>query len=166
MGKRLYRDIEIRGTVYPTAKAAAEALGVTVRTVQIAAKRGTLHRVGLGRKGAEPMPVEVRGVVYPNAKVAARRLGLTAHAVYQAIAAGRPHECGLRLRHNSTASRPVTIGNLTFSSMEQAGRELGFGHGYVSQVMRRRSKIGHERLVGAAMREAARRAENTRKGAA
>lgn len=45
------RPVQIRGTTYPSMKAAALALGVTNEAVRQAKQRGTLDRVGLKRNG-------------------------------------------------------------------------------------------------------------------
>ena len=48
MGRRIYRDIEIRGVVYPDAGSAAAAHGVSAQAVRVAVRKGTQHR---GRHG-------------------------------------------------------------------------------------------------------------------
>lgn len=42
------KQVDIRGTVYPSQKAAALALGVTPQAIAAAAKLGTLDNVGRG----------------------------------------------------------------------------------------------------------------------
>lgn len=48
-GGRKPVQISIRGTVFPSIKAAADAFGVSVNTVKSAKKSGRLDNVGLGR---------------------------------------------------------------------------------------------------------------------
>lgn len=164
MGKRVYRDINVRGTVYADARAAAVALGVSPDAVRIAIRKGTTHRIGTGAVGIEPMPVRVRGRVFATAQAAAEHFGGTASGVYKAINSGRADSYLKPRRYNGATSKPVQIGTLTFSSMEEANRALGFGKGHISQVLRRGSKLARQRVLGAAMREAHRRAR-TEKGA-
>lgn len=150
MGARLHRDIEIRGVVYPTAQAAARALGVQAQTVRKAAQRGTLDSVGLGLSHPRPMPVRIRGRVYPSARAAAAALGVSQGAIRQALARGDPDSVGRR-RYNGARARPVAIGGLQFASMAEASRALGFSQSYVSKVLRGRSPVSRQRLLGAAM---------------
>lgn len=157
MGRRIYRDIEIRGVVYPDAGSAAAAHGVSAQAVRVAVRKGTQHRVGTGAVGIEPMPVCLGGRRFVHAAAAARHFGVTRHAIYQAIASGRAQEFGGPPRHARLRSKPVTIGHLSFASMDEACRALGFRRGYVSQVLRRRSKTGLQIVLAAAMREARRR---------
>lgn len=156
MGKRLYRDIEIRGTVYPTVQDAADAFGVTPRAVTMAIRKGTTHRIGTGAVGPEPLPVRIRGRVYPDAGAAAKALGLTRHAIHLAIAEGREERVGLPPGHNGARAKPVRVGGLDFPSMAAASRALGFRSEYLSHVMTRGSKRGRERILAAAMAYAAR----------
>lgn len=155
MGQRKYQDIEIRGVVYPDVNAAAKALGVSAEAVRIAIRKGTQHRIGTGAVGVEPMRVSIGGQTFENATAAAAHFGVTRHAIYQAINAGRAQGFGKPPRHARLLSKPITIGNIKFSSMDEAGRVLGFGQGYISQVIRRGSKRGHERILAAAMKYAA-----------
>ncbi len=157
MGKRIYLDIEVRGVVYANANAAGLALGVSAEAVRIAIRNGTQHRIGTGAVGVEPMPVCLGGLNFENAGLAAEHFGVTKHAVYQAISAGRAQDFGKPPRHARLRSKPVTIGNLTFPSMDEAGRVLGFGQGFISQAMRQKSKAGLQKILAAAMKESMRR---------
>lgn len=157
MGKRIYRDINIRGTVYPDANAAAAAHCVSPDTVRLAVRRGTQHRIGTGAVGAEPMPVRIRGQLFPSAKAAAAHFGITPHAIYKALGEGRVDDVANPPRYNGARSRSVTIGSLRFASMAQASRALGFSSGYVSQALRRPSVATRQRIVGAVMAIDARR---------
>lgn len=162
MGKRLYTDINVRGTVYADANTAAEALGVTPDAVRIAVRKGTTHRIGTGAVGREPMPVQINGKDFASAQEAAAYFGGTPGGVYRAINDGRAQAFKQPLRYNGATSKPVTIGTLSFSSMEEASRVLGFGQGYISQAIRRGSKAAMQRILGAAMREAHRRSQSPR----
>jgi len=152
MGRTIYRDIEIRGVTYPTAPAAARALGVTPDTIRRARRNGTLHRVGLGRVGVEPMPIRIRGLDYADAHAAAVALGVTAAAVWQAAHKGTLDRVGLGPRRdNPSRARPVAIGSASYASMAVASKVLGFGESYISQALRRKSKRAMERIVAAQM---------------
>lgn len=63
----------IRGKLYPSAKAAAEALGVTTSAVHSALSRGNIDTVGSGR--SQPQPVELDGVTFPSIRSASLALG-------------------------------------------------------------------------------------------
>ncbi len=157
MGKRKYQDIEIRGVVYADTNAAAKALGVTSETVRTAIRKGTQHRIGTGATGVEPMPVCLAGLHFEDARAAAVHFGVTRHAVYQAIVSGRAQDFGKRPRYAYPSSKPITIGALSFPSMDEASRVLGFRQGYISLAMRRGSKAGLQRILAAAMKESMRR---------
>lgn len=83
--------ITIRGTEYPTARAAAEALGMSKAAVYSAKRRGNLDRLGLGirvyttaRPGRTPKPVVIGGETYASARAAAEALKISvsyAHAL-------------------------------------------------------------------------------------
>jgi len=156
-GKPIYSNIEIRGVVYPDARAAAAALGVSPDAVRIAVRKGTRHRIGTGAVGVEPMPVCLAGQRFENVRAAAAHFGVTRHAIYQAISSGRAQDFGKPPRHARLKSKPVTIGNLAFPSMAAADRVLGFGQGYISRALRRGSKAGLQRIWAAAMKESMRR---------
>ena len=157
MNARKYKDIVIRGVCYPTAKAAADALGVGEDAITGAARRGKLQQVGSGKRGPEPMRVRVRGVVYEDQKAAATALGVRPSAIRNGLAYDRLDRVGLPRGNNGggTPAEPFEIGGLCFPSRAVASRELGFGRGYVSRVMRTGSATGRERLMAAAMRLAA-----------
>lgn len=147
-----YVDLEIRGAIYANAQAAAERFGVDAQTVRKAARAGTLHRVGLGRCGKEPMRVRVGDRTFENAREAAAELGCTPSAVWGAVWHGDPDRL-LRPRGRPGANaQTVEIGPLSFPSMAAASRALGFSHGYVSLAFRRGSRGMQERLLAAAMR--------------
>lgn len=153
MGARKYRDIEVRGVVYPTAQAAAAALGVREITVLRAARLGRLDTLGLGAAGLQSMPVRIRGVVYPSAAAAASALGVGVSAVRQALARGREDRVGLprhrKLPPNSAPGKAVSIGGFEFVSQVAADAALGLPRGTTSRV--RRGVASRERWLRAAM---------------
>lgn len=151
MGKRVYTDLCIRGTVYPDAPTAARALGVTPDAVRHAARNGTLHRCGTRRVGAEPLPVRIAGQVFPTAAAAAAHFGVTPGAVYKAVSQGDPDRIASPARYNGAASKPVAIGPHRFASMSEASRALGFHAEFIAHALRRRSKRGMQRILAAAM---------------
>jgi len=65
--------IKIRGVTYPSAKAAAEALGVKVSAVYSALNRGNIDTVGEGK--SQPQPVELDGIAFPSIRSASIALG-------------------------------------------------------------------------------------------
>lgn len=157
MGRPKYRDIEVRGTVYADANAAAAALGVSPQTVRNAVRSGRTHRVGKGERWPEPLPVRVRGMVFKSARAAAEHFGVKPPAIYRAILQGREDRFLLPRKQRNGMSKPITIGPLSFSSMDEAARVLGFKQGYVSRSLRSGRTSAIERILGAAMREARRR---------
>lgn len=158
MGETRYRDLEIRGVKYETAAAAAAALGVSSDAVRIAAKRGTLHRVGTGRVGREPMPVRIRGVDFPDAHAAAEHFGVSPHTVWAAIGMGDPDRVARKVPPPLPRLKPVTLYGVSFPSCAEASRQLGFGwSGYVSQALRRQNPVAQERIRAAVMRLVAER---------
>lgn len=145
--------VTIRGVTYANFSAAAAALGVAESTVRAAARKGTLHRVGTGRVGPEPMQVRIAGVVYADVHDAARAHGVKAATVWAAICDGDPDRIARPPRYNPARSRPFRVGGLTFSSMREASRALGFkNEEYVAKVLKGGSKKGRERILAAAMR--------------
>lgn len=157
MAKPLPRDIEIRGVVYPNLPAAAKACGVTDAAVRSAMRNGTLHRVGLRKPGREPLPVRINGREYKSAAAAAKHLKCTKAAIYQAVSCGREDRVAIRKTYNGGPSKPIKLGTLSFSSHAAASRALGFKSGFLSRALSRGSKRGWQRILAAAMTEAARR---------
>lgn len=158
MGRRIYTDIIIRGTVYPTAQAAAKAHGVQPQTVIHALKRDTLDHVGRGRRGPDLMPVRIRGVVYPSAKAAAVALGVKVGAVYQALSRNRLDLVGLPREYNPRRSHPFSIAGMSWPSKAAASRALGFGPCYIAHALKIGSRVRQEKILAAAMRLAQERA--------
>lgn len=151
MGKRLHQNITIRGKVYPTAQAAAAALGVVSDTIHRAIREGRLDLVGLQRPEStrQGLPVRIRGRVYANAAAAAAVLKLTPNAVLRAVREGREDRVGLRQR-GRPAGCPVVIGPHRFPSMRAASLALGFERSYVWWAFRK-SATARARVLAAAM---------------
>lgn len=76
--------VEIRGIVYPSHKAAAEALGVSISSISHGLrKRGSADRVGLGLVGGplgnknRAKPITILGCEFPSRTIAAKELEIT-----------------------------------------------------------------------------------------
>jgi hypothetical protein len=152
--------VTIRGVTYESYSKAAQALGVNPNTVRAAARKGTLHRVGTGRVGLEPMPVQIAGLRFESAQAAADHFKVKVMTVYSAISDGDPDRIARPPRYNPARSRKVKIGCLTFPSMAQAARELGFeNREFVSKALKHGSRRGRQRILAAAMKLAESRAK-------
>lgn len=150
MTRRVHKNITIRGVTYADTAEAAAALGVKRSTVSTAIGKGVLDNVGTGQgRGEPPMPVHVRGKTYPSAKAAAKALRLTETSIYRAINQGREDTVGLPRRNANARKVPVTIGPLTFPSIREAERQLGFGRGYIDQAMRKHAPRASQRILAA-----------------
>jgi len=146
------RPVTIRGVTYPNFSDAAHAHGVHPNTVRTAYRNGTLHRVGTGRVGPEPLPVRIGGKNFDNARAAAAHFKVPIGTIYDAICDGDPDRIFRPKVYNPWKSKPFTIGNLTFPSMREASRELGFKNDeYIAKVLKRNSRKGKERILAAAM---------------
>lgn len=88
-GGRPGAPVTIRGIEYPSQRAAAKAIGVSERTLSLAARRGRLDRVGTGVNPGPSLPCRWRGVVYPSRAEAARATGEPYSRITRAINAGR-----------------------------------------------------------------------------
>tara|TARA_Y100001951_G_C11272329_1_gene259590 strand:- start:914 stop:1438 length:525 start_codon:yes stop_codon:yes gene_type:complete len=162
-GRRKYTDLVVGDRTYPTPQAVAAAFGVSAQAVRIAARKGTLHRVGTGRPGVEPMPVLIRGQRFENSRQAAAHLGVTLSAVHTAMMRGTLDTLGLPQRYNGGNSKSVTLAGMCFASMVEADRVLGFKRNYVSLALRRKSPSAMQAILGAVMREQNRREQQARK---
>ena len=79
--------IRIRGVTYPSVKAAAEALGVTVYAIYSALTRGNIDTVGLGT--SRPQPVTLDGITFPSIRAASLALGFTRTYLGKVLSKGR-----------------------------------------------------------------------------
>lgn len=111
------RAVTIRGTVYPSQRAAADALGVKPATIAAARDAGTLDYVGLGPVSGERKARTSRretiigGEVYASRTAAAQALGLPLSAVSGYARVADPE--------------PVTIAGRSYASLTAAARALG-----------------------------------------
>ena len=104
------------------------------------------------------MRVRIDGREFANVNEAARFYGKAPGTIYSAIHDGDPDRVARVPRWNPARSQPVTIGPLTFSSMAEASRALGFkNREFVSKALKHRSKRGMQRILAAAMKLAAKR---------
>ncbi|CAB5220310.1 hypothetical protein UFOVP233_44 [uncultured Caudovirales phage] len=78
----------VRGVTYPSVRACAEALGVTIFAVYSALERGALDTLGLGKTKAQP--VEVEGLHFRSLSAASVTLGLNRSYLRFALASGSP----------------------------------------------------------------------------
>lgn len=77
--------VTIRGTTYPSVRAAADALGVTPSTIYSALGRGREDTIGIGpghrpvenRLGGNPKPITLGGVTYRSKRAASIALGMS-----------------------------------------------------------------------------------------
>ncbi len=144
--------IEIRGVKYADLRSAGAAHGVSPETVRHAVRNGTLHRVGTGHGGVEPMPVRIGGKDFPSAAAAAKHFKVTKSAIYTSISRGCEDRFGTAPRRVLNNAKPFEIGGMFFVSMREADRALGFKPGFISHALRYKSKEGRQRILSAAMR--------------
>lgn len=77
----------IRGVLYPSQRAAAQALGISLTSVQKAMDEGRLETVGLNLRGPRmSRRVCVNGVWYPSHRRAAAKIGMPQWAVSRLVA--------------------------------------------------------------------------------
>ena len=114
------------------------------------------------------MPVVIRGQHYPSQRAAAAALGVTQSAVSRMLTKrGELSVCGLRkygAPGNRNASRPLTIGPLTFESRTKAAEILGITRNQISRWISKRATPGQREMLLAAvmrlsMKEGPRRSE-------
>jgi predicted transcriptional regulator len=103
------------------------------------------------------MPVLIRGQHYPSQRAAALALGVTQSAVSRMLTnRGHLEGCGLRkygAPGNRNASRPLTIGPLTFESRTKAAEALGITRNQISRwISKRATPSQREMLLAAVMR--------------
>jgi len=65
-------QVKVRGWIYPSVRAAAETLGVTINAVYSALNRGNIDKLGLGK--ARKKPIDLYGVLFPSMTAAALAL--------------------------------------------------------------------------------------------
>ena len=67
--------VEVRGVIYPSTRAAARALGVSIDAVYSALARGSMDKLGLGT--TQRKPVEIGGIPFRSMCAASRALGFS-----------------------------------------------------------------------------------------
>lgn len=145
-------SVTVHGVTYSSYSAAGRALGLAANTIRHAHKNGTLHRVGCGRRGPEPMRIKIGDVEFESAAEAARHFKCRPMTILSAVADGDPERVVRPRRYNPWKSKPFEIGGLRFASMRQASRALGFeSEEFIAKALKRGSKKGYERIVAAAM---------------
>jgi len=121
--------IQIRGVHYDSARHAAEALGVSRRTVLGAVSRGRQDFCGLGV--GKPMRVTIRGVTYASVKEAAQAIGVAPSTAACGLSRGDPDRIGLgldyraRRQRGGTPPKAVTICGQHFASIGDLARAIG-----------------------------------------
>ena len=78
--------VDVRGVIYPSVKAASEALGVSIEAVYSALSRGSMDKLGLGntRKKA----VEIEGLHFSSMCEASLALGFSRSYLRTALTSG------------------------------------------------------------------------------
>lgn len=81
--------IDVRGVIYPSVKAASDALDVSIEAVYSALSRGSMDKLGLGntRKKA----IEIGGVHFPSMCSASKALGFSRSYIRTALTSGSDH---------------------------------------------------------------------------
>lgn len=133
------KPFRLNGVDYPSQRAAAASVGCSGDALRHHLRRGTLHKLGTGRKPGEPMPVRIRGVDYPSAKAAAAALGVTPGAIHWAIARGKEDRIGLGFGKPKgiipASARQIVVGSRVFPSLRALSAWLGRGHNFVSSAL-------------------------------
>lgn len=132
---RRKQPITIHGITYPTRRAAAEALGMSVSGINAAVFFNRLDRIGAKRPPPPPpmpVPVRIRGRDYPSIKAAAAALKVSPSTVSTALSRGTIDGVGtgtgrgrVKEWRGGTPPKPIQIGKITFKSVRGAARDLG-----------------------------------------
>lgn len=117
----------VRGVLYDSAEAVAEAFGISTKTVYGAIAKGREDRIGLGTGTA--FPITIRGVTYPSTIAAAKALGVARSTISCALARGRLDRVGLGVDYKTRKSgghkRPIEIMGMKFASRAELARAIG-----------------------------------------
>ena len=119
MAKGIPMAIEIDGVLYPSQRAAAQALGVSQSWVSLCLRRGRKPK-----PRRPPTPVIIQNRKYDSVPEAARALGYSAVHIYAARKAGKLD----RLGDSPSSYRdgpPVTIRGVRYPSRAVAAETLG-----------------------------------------
>lgn len=76
--------VAYRGTVYPSQRALARAIGRHHSSVYHALRRGAVDSLG-GSPGGTPRSCTIDGVEYPSIRSAARALGVNPSAIHRRL---------------------------------------------------------------------------------
>ena len=131
----------IRGVLYPSQKAAAEAIGVTPNAVWKAVNNGTLETCGLYINNCKP--VTIRGVKYASMTEAAEALGIRQTNVSRAVRRGNADTLGMG--RNATTKRSVIVDGVEYESQYAAARAIGASlNGFSGTLVRNRQRGVYE----------------------
>jgi DNA-binding FadR family transcriptional regulator len=78
--------VQVRGVLYPSVAATAEALGVSRDAVYSALNRGNMERLGLGT--TQKHEVVVEGITFPSMSFASEALGFSRSYLRTALLSG------------------------------------------------------------------------------
>ena len=81
--------VDVRGVIYPSTRAAARALGVSIDAVYSALARGSMDKLGLGT--TQRKPVEIEGIPFRSMCAASRALGFSRSYLRTALTSGSEH---------------------------------------------------------------------------
>lgn len=151
MGARKYRDIEIRGTVFPTLAAAAQHFGVQSQTVYKAMLAGRLDTLGSHYTGVEPCPVRIRDKTFTSAKEAALAFGVNTNSIRTALHRGKIDRVGLPPQNARNGAKPFALAGHTWPSRRAAEQDLGLGEGFITHAIRHNRRSSWENIVRAGM---------------
>ena len=89
------KSITVRGVTYPSHHEAARQLNLSVGTVYLAKKRGTLDGLGMStrKRAAETnyitaTPTRINGIHYPSMQAAANALNINRSTLYRVLEDG------------------------------------------------------------------------------
>jgi hypothetical protein len=107
------------------------------------------------------MKVSIRGRVFASVFDAAKHLKVQPDTVYKAVSNNRTDRLGLGKgargnntpqKRGGTPSTQVTFGRFTFTSINEAGRQLGFAQGTLSKLLREDTERSREVIYAAVLR--------------
>lgn len=140
--------VTVRGITYPTEDAAASALGVTRKIIDMARQAGWLDGLGLPplrRHIRQSVETVVRNHRYPSRAAAGRAIGVTRMAVSAAARRGTLDRVGL------CGNQPVVIRGVRYKNRRDAAFRLGVHYVHLCRqlVLDKTEFLG---LTGAAAR--------------
>lgn len=143
------KPITIRGTTYPSRRAAAAALGITPSAITVAEQAERLDWVGTGSRRGQRWTI--RGVSYTTSVEAAKALGVTPSAVRVAKQKGRIDAVGLEGTKGRIGRPPKTyqVGEETYIGATAVAEAFGLtprtvyrmaAEGRLDELKRRKEK--------------------------